>query len=224
MTLLTWSQAKTDKSLAYGYLTGILHLAPYNLSGANVCQYASNGCINTCLNTAGRGAFNNVQQARINKTKLFFDNPKAFAAILYKEIGNGLKKACKMNMQLAIRLNGTSDLPWHRIAPELFAHYPNVQFYDYTKDAKRMREELPRNYDLTFSRSEANIIQAFDLLKAGKRIAFVYRGNMPIEFHNRPVYDGDIHDLRFLDPKHCGIALRAKGKAKKDTTGFVMDY
>ena len=48
-----------------------LHLAPHTLSGYNVCPHASKGCAEACLNTAGRGRMNMVQDARIKKTIMF---------------------------------------------------------------------------------------------------------------------------------------------------------
>jgi hypothetical protein len=35
------------------------------------------------------------------------------------------------------------------------------------------------------------------------------------------VFNGDESDLRFLDPQGVIVGLYAKGKAKKDTSGFV---
>ena len=46
---------------------------------------------------------------------------------------------------------------------------------------------------------------------------------LPTSWKGFPVYDGDDTDVRFLDPKGgYVIGLRAKGKAKKDKTGFVV--
>lgn len=55
------ADAKTVKGNEYGYLTGILYLAPANLSGYEVCPKASDGCKAGCLFYAGFGAYNNVQ-------------------------------------------------------------------------------------------------------------------------------------------------------------------
>jgi hypothetical protein len=54
----------------------------------------------------------------------------------------------------AVRLNGTSDDPWERVCPELFTRFPQVQFYDYTKDPRRPRH-TPPNYYPNFSRDSA---------------------------------------------------------------------
>jgi hypothetical protein len=44
---------------------------------------------------------------------------------------------------------------------------------------------------------------------------------LPVGYLGRPVFNGDDSDLRFLDPRGVVVGLYAKGKAKKDTTGFV---
>src|SRR5690348_187445 len=107
------TNAKTAKNGQFDqYLSAILHLAPFNLSGINVCPAASKGCAMACLNTAGRGRFDNVQQARIRKTKLFFSQPKEFFTQLIKDIAALDKKAKRSNKIAVVRLNGTSDIAW----------------------------------------------------------------------------------------------------------------
>jgi hypothetical protein len=44
---------------------------------------------------------------------------------------------------------------------------------------------------------------------------------MPETYMGRTVFNGEDSDLRFLDPKNVVVGLYAKGKAKKDTSGFV---
>ena len=112
--LLSFNNFKMQKSVKFGYLTAILHLAPYNLSGYNVCPKASQGCALACLNTAGRGQMNCVQKARINKTLYFLKDRQKFLEHLFKEITTYEKLAQSKNLKLAVRLNGTSDLPFER--------------------------------------------------------------------------------------------------------------
>ena len=54
-SLLTVSaDSKTVKGEKLGFLTGILYLSPYNISGANLCPNAINaGCDKACLYSAG---------------------------------------------------------------------------------------------------------------------------------------------------------------------------
>ncbi len=185
MKLLTDKNAKIDKSnkSGQGYLSVLMHLAPYTLSGHNVCPQASAGCAAACLNTAGRGAYQNVQDARIKRTKLFFDDRAAFMAQLKDELDAFVRKCNKLNLKPAVRLNGTSDLKWEELEKGLFAQYPMIQFYDYTKITKRMLRfcdgKLPNNYHLTFSRSESNDKAVKDVIDAGGNVAVVFHNELP---------------------------------------------
>jgi len=246
MYLLTTGNPKTDKSAAFGYLTAILHLAPSYLSGRNVCPHATPGCIAACLNTAGRGGIakaaegrltapengahvpdNAIQRARLARTLAFFEDRGAFVVKLEREIVAHVRAAERAGLKPAVRLNGTSDLAWERIAPHLFERFPEVQFYDYTKSAKRAMAHaegrMPRNYHLTLSRSESNERDCVLVHHAGGTVAAVcapdyFEGAIA---HGGAV-NGDLHDLRFLDPRGALVALKAKGRAKRDASGFVV--
>lgn len=231
--LLNSGNAKTRKGEKLGWITYGLHLAPFNLSGKNVCAHASAGCAAACLNTAGRGAMSNVQQSRIAKTQKFFANKNAFTWQLAKEIGNAVKLANKKGMQACFRLNLTSDLPWENIKVEsdgkkisLLEMFPECQFYDYTKSFPRMQAylngEMPKNYHLTFSRSECNDKLVDIVLELGGNVAAVFRNEFPKSWKSREVVNGDETDLRFLDGKNKIVGLLQKGLAKKDETGFVI--
>lgn len=224
------SDSKTVKGEAFGYLTGILYLAPSDVSGViNTCPHASKGCRLACLYSAGRGAFSNVQKARIEKTRRFIYDHDAFFDDLIKDISSLITKAQKQGKTPCVRLNGTSDIDWekHRFnGLTIFQRFPHVQFYDYTKNKRRMLDSLsdhswPMNYHLTFSRSETNQKACEEVLSKGGNIAAVFRV-VPPESFNVPVVDGDLSDLRFLDPSGVVVGLKAKGKAKKDFSGFVL--
>ena len=218
--------AKSDRS-DRKFLTKILHLAPGNLSGWQVCSSASAGCLAACLNTAGRGRMDSVQKARIARTAFWFNDREAFKALIIKELTAFVKRCDKLESSPAIRMNGTSDLFWEAVFPELFDTFPMVQFYDYTKHVKRCRADyaLPSNYHLTFSRSESNDAQCLEVLAAGRvNVVAVFDGKeFPKTYWDYPTYSADDDDLRFLDPspKHVGC-LYAKGFAKRDETGFVL--
>lgn len=225
MKLLTTQNYKTTKGEKKGVLTGILYLAPAKISGYEVCPRRSEGCTKACLYTAGMGAFSNVQQARINKTKLFFEDRDAFMDQLRKDIKALVRKARKLNMTPAVRLNGTSDIEWTRFP--IMSEFSDIQFYDYTKVAIRLQADKPSNYDLTFSKNEANDKECIEALKLGTNVAIVFdtkKGEeLPDTWNDFEVIDGDDTDLRFMDPKGgYVIGLRAKGKARKDTSGFVV--
>lgn len=235
------SDAKTSKGQKLGYFTGIMYLSPYKMANGktNVCGDATEGCIESCLNEAGRGAFSNVQDARIKKTLEFLENPKEFMVKIYKEI---IKLQKKYGQNLVIRLNGTSDLPFENIKvvledryySNIFEAFPNVQFYDYTKNPRRVLKNEIGNYYLTFSRAETklNIEYSRNVLNEGKNVAMVFSKELhekivkmgKIVYNNREVnvIDGDETDLRFLDMPNSIVALKAKGKASKDTSGFVI--
>lgn len=235
MKLLTppTSNAKIEKGIKYGYFTTGLHLAPYKLSGYNVCSKASPECIESCLNTAGHGAYSTTQEARIKRTKMLYQDRATFADLFCRDVDSVLRKAVKEGKQVAIRCNLTSDLPFEKIklkdnktALEL---YPNVIFYDYTKIIRRVRNK-PDNLHLTFSRSESNDAECYEALANGVNVAVAMSKELVAQldqFKGRlKLFDGDDSDLRFLDPKgKYGriIYLRAKGKARKvKTEGFIM--
>lgn len=230
MKLLSVStDAKTTKGESLGFLTGILYLAPATTTKWNTCSMAKIAkCDVACLYTAGRGAFSSVQQARIRKTEWLFENTESFMLQLAEDIKKLVAKAKKLGLTPLVRLNGTSDIRWETIEvsytkKNIFQMFPEVQFYDYTKDANR--KDLPANYDLTFSYSGVEGFQPFvaKALKKQMRIAVVFRKeqDIPSTFMGIPVVSGDNSDVRHLDDKVI-VGLYAKGKAKLDTTGFVV--
>lgn len=252
MKLFTTNNPKTAKGAARNYLTAVLHLAPFTLSGVNVCPMAElAGCVRACLNTAGRGGIakggpvtfdsvtdgtrtNVIQKARIRRTQFFLTNREGFMICLAGEIAVLKRKAARLGVTLCVRLNGTSDIRWEDIPvpaghPEnIFRMFPDVQFYDYTKIPNRRRALDIPNYALTFSYSHRAEFQPI-VVKAretyGDRVnyAAVFAARiLPGEFMGRAVVNGDETDLRFLDPAGVVVGLTAKGKAKKDTSGFVV--
>lgn len=226
------SDAKTTKGSSKGFATAILYLAPaQEASSKNLCPYASEGCKASCLFTAGRGRMANVKSARIKKTHGFLDDREAFMAGLAKDIEGFRVWSIRHGLKPCVRLNGTSDVMWESVTvdyagkryPNLMAIWPTLQFYDYTKIPARYREARPANYDLTFSRSEDNEREAVKALMAGMRVAAVWREALPARYKGREVIDGDGTDLRFLEPGGVWCGLKAKGLAKIDVSGFVLD-
>lgn len=205
----------------------ILYLSPYkqNSFGKNVCANASKGCIDACLFTAGRGAFSNVQQARQRKTDWFFSDMIGFLTQLYKELYLINAEAMLENRAVAIRLNGTSDLDFIELIKNKLGHdilqFSNLKFYDYTKNLKKAIKYLNTNYYLTFSRSETNHKQCVNYLEMGGNVAIVFN-EIPQSFEGFKVVNGDESDLRYMDQENIVIGLKAKGKARKDTSGFVV--
>ena len=227
------SDAKTVKGETLGFLTGILYLAPANTTKWNTCPMAKKAqCDVACLNTAGRGAFSSVQTARINKTEWFFTERNSFMQQLVVDITKLIRKANKQGLKPLVRLNGTSDIRWETVGftdvngieyVNIFAAFPDIQFYDYTKRGNRI--DVPSNYDLTFSYSGVEGFQPYveNALLNNMRMAVVFRKekDIPQSFMGIPVVSGDNSDVRHLDDKVI-VGLYAKGKAKLDTTGFVV--
>ena len=229
MKLLSIGNPKILKGMKQGYMTYILHLAPADVSGYNTCPKATAGCKAACLNTAGRGGMfkkgettNVIQQARIRKTRWFFEDRESFLATLKDDIRKAIRQSEKKGLIPVFRLNGTSDLSWEKYG--IIQEFPNVQFYDYTKILGRKVNGLA-NYHLTFSAADGNDNDVRKAIKEGYNIATVFgikkSQPMPETYEGTPVFNGDESDLRFLDPKGVVVGLYAKGKAKKDTSGFV---
>ena len=230
--LSTGTDSKTIKGEIFGVLTGILYLAPADESGEmNTCPHASNGCKSACLFTAGyAGIYKTVNEARIRKTLEFVNNRPQFMQDLINDINSLIKKAAKLKMIPVVRLNGTSDIVWESVkinGKNLMETFPKITFYDYTKDFQRMLRYLggkfPMNYSLTFSRSESNDYKVNTILENGGNVAVVFRGGLPKKYMGKKVIDGDISDLRFNDGKNVVVGLKAKGKARKNDSGFVID-
>jgi len=226
------SNAKTRKGLKLADVdTLILHLAPAKTSGVlNVCPNATAGCMAACLNTAGRGGIfkrgertNTIQQARKRRTREYAADPAGFVGRLWAEIELAKRRRTKTGREFVVRVNGTSDLP--DVAHTLASLNPDVTFYDYTKIPQPWERTLP-NYKLTFSRSETNDAACFDALAHGVNVAVVFdtkRGEaLPATYYGVPVIDGDVTDLRYLDPAGVVVGLRAKGRARRDRKGFVV--
>ena len=230
MSLLTESQPKLEKGEALGYLSFGLHFAPASISGYQVCASSSMGCRDACLYTSGHGRFTRTQESRIAKTKRFFEGRQLFLADLVKDITAALRRADRLKMTPAFRLNLTSDVRWETIEVQgtksMLDLFSSTQFYDYTKHTNR--RNLPSNYHLTFSRSEENDSKVQDMFDAGYNVAIVFdtpkNKPLPTEYMGRKVIDGRTHDLRFLDPQGVWVGLSALGEAKVDNSGFVVSY
>jgi len=218
--LLSTANPKIQKGTKLGYLSFILHLAPADLSGRETCPKRTKGCTAACLNTAGRGGMfkrgettNMIQKARIRKTEYFFNDRAGFLADLEADIRKAVRFAERKGLIPVFRLNGTSDLSWEKYG--IIDKFPTVQFYDYTKVLGRKTAHLP-NYHLTFSKADGNDADVAEALMQGMSVVAVY-DQIP-----EGVPSADETDLRFLDPKGTMLGLKAKGRAKKDYSGFVI--
>ena len=217
-----YSNAKTKKNIRE---TLILYLSPakQNSKGINLCPKASNGCLMACLFTAGHGKFTNTQNARINRTEYYLADRFLFLEQIVTEIN---KKAKKTNGDLAIRLNGTSDVKLVEQICQMYTIADNVVFYDYTKIPTKAGDRIMpsgHRYMVTFSRAEDNEDTALEILQNGGVVSMVFAKELPSEYKGFKVIDGDDRDDLMLDVDGgCIIGLKAKGDAKKDKSGFVI--
>lgn len=225
---------KTIKGEKYGYKTYILYLSPFtdNSKGINLCPHASVGCSTACLFKSGMaGLYVHVANGRRNKTEWYLENRKEFMHAIEKEIRLAINR--HEGYKVVFRLNGTSDIRWEKIPiagrKNIFEMFPEVQFYDYTKNPLRMNLGIP-NYHITFSRSENNHDIAMKVLKTGHNVAMVFR-YVPDTFEGYKVINGDDSDVRFNDPKGVIVGLKYKnatgagGKAanaNSKVSGFVI--
>jgi len=207
----------------------ILHLAP-----GRTCPWATRGCLGACLNTAGRGAMSCVQAARQRRTDWFFEDRVGFLRQLHRELTNLERRAARKGWTAVARLNGTSDIPWESMllgGRTLFEMHPGIVSYDYTKSVKRayaaLEADWAANYSLTLSRTEEWLPGQVELHCSNDvNVAVVFdtpKGEpLPETFEGVTVIDGRADDWRFKDPRGVVVGLSALGKARRDTTGFVV--
>ena len=213
--------AKMMLSSENGTITYCLYLAPWNLSGYQVCPGGIH-CNKFCLNGSGRNKgdiiYRGVEESRINKgrikrTRLFYEHKNLFMQLLIHEIKKTKRYAEKHNMGFSVRLNGTSDL-----SPEAFVYngknilewFPTVQFYDYTKVPNRFKlVDKYKNYYLVFSYDGYNWESCEWALEKGINVAVVFESQdmLPMKFNGYPVCDGNLWDMRYLDPSRHIVGL-----------------
>lgn len=235
---------KTEKGESIGVLTAVVYLSPSRESGAELCPNATPACRAACLgHSSGRMRFDGAKNARLWKTVLYFGARGLFAELLSHEITAHARRAERLRLIPAVRIDGSSDTGFGEI---LARDFPSVQFYDYTKDARRFfdgadtfgrlspfqdgaygaeraRESYgaarPRrfapNYTLVFSFTPDRELAARSVLSAGFSVAVVFRGALPATFLDVAVIDGDKTDARFLDARGRSVVVGLKLKGPK---------
>jgi hypothetical protein len=227
------TSSKILKGAKYNNMTYILYLAPHKSSGYNVCAGATAECINACLNESGhnkidsRGIINN---ARLKKTTLFFEDRNFFCGWLFAEITTAQKKAAKLGYDFSVRINGTSDINlklFNYDGINILEKFNDVQFYDYTKIANRFEQfKDVANYDLTYSFSGHNWDVCQDIMtnQLG-RVAMVFEGKLPNTFDGFEVIDADAYDMRYKDAKGviCGLKFKkVRNKIDQKNNAFII--
>ena len=219
---------KAKKNLKLKVYSWYLSLAPSDISGYNVCPMANkvtqgedhklkSACSSVCVAHNGNGRYPNVINARIRKTKLFFEDRNTFMSLLIDDITKAIKESEKAGYIPTFRLNAYSDILWENIrvnGKNIFEMFPDITFYDYTKIANR---KTPSNYHLTVSYF-GNDIEYKKAIKNGSNVAMVFdtQNNkklpLPSEYNGMKVIDGDLTDLRTKenDGSNVIVGLRAK--------------
>ena len=223
---------KVDKGReATGTWNAVLHLAPYTtVPGVNVCAEAgAAGCYSACLWRAGRGGIaplakpGGVAYARYQRTFWYARDPEAFIARVRSEAVRFARRVRRAGYTPALRLNGTSDIPYERDHPELVRDLiaEGIVLYDYTKLSDRTP---PEGYSLIWSYSGAPGYRERlpEAMARYGRATVVFRvrpgtkaragAPLPDTFEGYPVVDGDEHDNWYLLPRDVVVGLRAKGR------------
>lgn len=225
-----------------GYRSAILYLAPSDVAGVgNMCTHSSHGCRSACLYRAGLAAvYRTIPASRIARTRALVSDPVSFMARLVREVAAHERAAHRAGLVPTLRLNGTTDLPWHRFEcvrdgvryPSIYRAFPSVRWYEYTKVPNYVHAMADHGVAATFSLSEDNDVHASAVLAAGGNVAAVVRGGYAAlphananasadhasagrEWSGYPAISGDAHDLRFLDPRGVVVVLTPKGAAAR---------
>lgn len=215
--------------------TYILYLAPAKTSGYNVCSHSTPECRLGCLATSGRAGMeimsgdDRIKNARIKKTRLFYEEPEFFMNWLIAEILQAKAKAEKDGFFFSVRLNGTSDIDWQNVkmnGQSIFEMYPNILFYDYTKNVSKFINK-PDNYHLTLSYTGRNWHLCEVILKQGHNVAMVFNvkheSELPTQFANYQVINGDLTDFRIDDAKGIIVGLKWKRIANREAEKQVLN-
>jgi len=248
-SIISMSNPKLLKSRGVKVFSGVVHMLPareydrlrvaHNLPalGVNACPFAGM-CKATCLNTAGRGGIpmatyakaasplrNNVEDGRFRRSHAFYTDRVKFLSTLFRDMRTLVRNATEQDMVPALRLNGTSDIDWSRDYPEVIGYAVGlgITLYDYTK--RPVSPGGPVHHTYSVDVSPARVRRAIAYMQAGGNAAVVFatpKGQaLPATWQGFPVIDGDLTDARFLDPRGVVVGLHAKGKAKRDRSGFV---
>lgn len=218
LKLLTVGNPKILKGMTTSnYLTVGLHLAPAWTSGRNTCPMHTKECAATCLHFAGRGATSRVQQARIRRTNMFFDQRDAFMQQFAADLRAAETFVKPLGYNLAVRPNLTSDIRWENFP--ILNDFSHLTWYDYTR--LENRTNIPKHYHLTFSWSGRNVAACKAALANGINVSVPFK-NQPKKFLGHRVIDGDEDDLRFLDPTPVIVGLKLKGRLRRDTSSLFI--
>jgi hypothetical protein len=215
--------AKHKKAYKYNELVYTIYFAPAMCSGYEACPGRTPECTAACLNLSGHNRMdihkNMINNSRVKKTKLFFEEREFTVRWIIQEIASAKWKAKNEGRRFSVRLNNTSD-----ISPEefyvinrsgqkrnLLQLFPDVQFYDYTKVASRIELiEKYHNYDITYSFNGYNEDLCKGMLRRNVRVAVVFNGTLPKMHMGYPVINADLYDMRYIDRTDVIVGLHYK--------------
>lgn len=213
-----------------------LAMAPWKFAGAgNLCGAASAGCVEACNGLwSGMNVTSSTRFALIGRARLYLEFRELFLRKLRDEL-RAFERLCIRTGRIpAVRLNVSTDIPFEKIAPGIFAEFKRTRFYDYTAYTVQIRGILPPNYQLCHSWKETttfayvsatiaagrNIVMPFDSAYAPQRKLF---GALPalVIFRCRetgrelsvPVVNGDKHDIRMRQTDGAGVCVGLHGKS-----------
>ena len=214
------SSTKVELGQGFGYFTSVLYLAPARLSGYEVCGGRSVECTRGCLShQSGHLAFH--QAGSIFKTWWFFTDKEEFQTAAIAELHAAMSKAKRKGFKFAVRMNGTSDIPFKKVYQ--WAEENDVQCYEYTKLKSVIVRYLDRDdmvhrtYSIDETQASFSFAKTFCELGGNASIVIPSARKAKAEAIaalqdlDLPIVDGDEHDLRFRDPVGAIAYLKAKG-------------
>lgn len=205
----------------------------------NTCGSESKGCSNACLGRAGQLGLTGGEVAKQSRTAFAIEEPAMYLGMLHAKMNAQEMSDSRKGMSSVFRLNGTSDVGWHRIPAAdvlLGMRRPGTMFNEYTKFNTRdvVAKEDPikfDNYHIIHSMTEHTTVPRIQqITSTGRNVAVPFNVPKGFDFPDTAVLRdrqgrsielpivkdrgrsvGDLHDMRHLDEKIGGIvALRAK--------------
>ncbi len=198
----------------------------------DLCPRWTPGCRVACIAGTGRMIMRAQRTAQLGRTLLWLHRRPEFIAGLRDELSSLARLARRKHEQLCWRPNVVQDLDlWSGPMAGVVRHARSegISVYAYTK------RQLPwLVHGTEYEDKSGGVHVVFSLAEDNRGFArLVYaRGRTPISVVVRSkdgaaewsrAVDGDISDLRHLDPPGSVVLLGAKGRAaKRDSTGFVL--
>ena len=231
---------KAIKARTFGYMNAINYLAPAETAGVgDMCPWSSVACRALCSSARAQRPSRHARQRRRQRVPSITQSQDGYVhesarAKFMREVRSwhrprGPQSPTRSGLKLCVSPPQRRNLDIN-LGRATIKQYPEIQFVDYTKSEARAlahaQGKLPANYHVTFSFAGDNHAACERVLAAGGNVAVCFKGAFPTTWFGHAVVDGDLSDLRHLDPRNVVIALSPKGaKAKREGVklGFVID-